>query len=91
MNLVTVAEGLGKVAAIRERMELATHSAKKNVVKGVLAHHVAGALISGSIFLVLGGTAWGLSTLIHPALAAVAVGATVLAVIIVGALLAVRN
>lgn len=91
MNLAALAESAGKLAGLRERLELAADSAKKNAVKGLLAHHVASALVSGAAFLVLGGTTWGLATLIHPALAAVLIGGGVLAVIIIGALLAVRS
>lgn len=59
---------------IQNRIEAATAKLKKKAITGFFAKDVASALVTGSIFLILAGTAYGLAQHIDPALAAVAVG-----------------
>lgn len=75
MNLL---ETLAALGGVKERFETATVKAKQAAIKGLLAHNVATAMVTGSIFLIIGGTAYGLATYIHPAAAAVLTGAVTL-------------
>ncbi len=65
---------LGMIPDIQSRIEAATANLKRKAIKGFFAKDVASALVTGSVFLILAGTAYGLAQHIDPAFAAVAVG-----------------
>ena len=71
------------IPEIKERFEAATVGIKRKAIKGLFAKDVASALVTGSIFLILAGTAYGLAQYVDPALAAVAVGALTLLLVAV--------
>jgi hypothetical protein len=62
------------IPEIKDRFDAATANVKSTAIKGLFAKDVASALVTGSIFLILAGTAYGLAQFVDPALAAVAVG-----------------
>lgn len=75
---MNILETLAALGGAKERFESATVKVKQAAVKGLLARDAAGALVTGSIFLVIGGTAFGMATFIHPAAAAVITGTGIL-------------
>lgn len=82
---------LGLIPEIKERFDAATVNVKGKVIKGLFAKDVASALVTGSIFLILAGTAYGLAQHVDPALAAVAVGGLTLLVVAVLTFLAANS
>ena len=79
------------IPEIQDRIEAATVKLKRKAIKGFFAKDVASALVTGSIFLILAGTAYGLSKLVDPALAAVAVGGITLLVVAILTFLAANS
>ena len=76
---------------IRQRFEAATGKAKQIAIAGIVAKDLFSAVVPGSIFLLLAGTALGLSSYIHPALAAVVTGALCLLVVGITAFIAAKS
>ena len=75
---MNILETLAALGGAKERFESATVKVKQAAIKGLLARDAIGAMVTGSIYLVIGGTAYGLTTYIHPAAAAVVTGAGIL-------------
>lgn len=80
-----------RVGGYRTRLDRRVADAKSLAAKGVLAHYLASGVGVGSVLLVLYGC-WGLlSRVLDPALAALALGLGLIAILITAVVIATRK